>query len=514
MANVDHPAPPSPRDREDGTVDAPCAGPDLHESVHKLRVLRDSLSRDVQPASRWAALSAPLGWLLRHTNALDGPTRFFRPRPSLPTTLEALARSYGLAAKGIVALATLGLLGFVMWTAGPGALGTNRPAMASPTAAPDGGAAIPAIAVVPDQPGAVALASRNTELVATVHPDEFGATDTDPATPRDPFAKPDPPSMPSVGPIDATPLLEPPLGPLLGLQPHGVWLVESGDGWEQYSNGLRIETSYAVAGEPRRYRIFTESGGMSAEAFDQPVGILFHTTQSHVWPLEAAYNEHLRDSSLALIRYVGRERLYHYLIDRFGRVYRIVNDDSKANHAGNSIWRHDQRIYLNLNHAFLGVSFETRWEGDKALPITQAQLAAGRNLTAWLRQRWNIAPEMCVTHGLTSVNPRKHLIGHHMDWAQGFPFSAFELPDQYAQEAPSIAIFGFAYDDHFIQVLGQPWSGVRDAERALAGEASRQGKTVATLRRERRALYDRWTRQQAEADESSQWATASERGGD
>ena len=41
---------------------------------------------------------------------------------------------------------------------------------------------------------------------------------------------------------------------------------------------------------------------------------------------------------------------------------------------------------------------------------------------------------MCVAHGLTSVNPKKHLIGHHMDWARGFPFEAFGLPDQYQTE--------------------------------------------------------------------------------
>ena len=99
----------------------------------------------------------------------------------------------------------------------------------------------------------------------------------------------------------------------------------------------------------------------------------------------------------------------------------MVEEESKANHAGHSVWAGGDRVYLNLNHAFLGVSFETRWEGGRALPITQAQFAAGRNLTDYLRQRYEIAPEMCVTHGLTSVNPKKRLIGHHLDWARGLP---------------------------------------------------------------------------------------------
>ena len=104
------------------------------------------------------------------------------------------------------------------------------------------------------------------------------------------------------------------------------------------------------------------------------------------------------------------------------------------------MWAQGDRVYLNLNNAFLGVSFETRWEGGRPCPSPQAQLAAGRNLTDYLRQRYEIAPEMCVTHGLTSVNPKKHLIGHHLDWARGFPFEAFGLPDQYqrgrAQRGP------------------------------------------------------------------------------
>jgi hypothetical protein len=217
-----------------------------------------------------------------------------------------------------------------------------------------------------------------------------------------------------------------------------------------------------------------------------------------VWPLEAAYNENLRGTSQGLLRYVRQNRLYHYVIDRFGRVYRVVAEESKANHAGNSVWAHAGSVYLSLNHAFLGVSFETRWEGAKALPITQAQLAAGRNLSDYLRQRYAIVPEMCVTHGLTSINPTRHLIGHHMDWARGFPFAAFGLPDQYLRPAPSVALFGFDYDDDFLKVLDEPWPGVRAAEQALAAEAARTRRDVEDLRYERQTEYDRWAlRQQA-----------------
>jgi hypothetical protein len=277
-----------------------------------------------------------------------------------------------------------------------------------------------------------------------------------------------------------------------GLAPAAVWRVEKGEGFEQYSNGLRIDTTYEIAGEPRRYRVFLEDGTLLSNVYDKPVGILFHTSESDIWPLEAGFNENLRDSSQRLLRYVQRVRAYHYLIDRFGRVYRVADEGSKANHAGHSVWARDGRVYLNLNHAFVGISFETRWEGGRALPITQAQLAAGRNLTEYVKQRWEISPEMCVTHGLTSVNPKKRLIGHHMDWSRGFPFAAFGLPDQYRRTAPSVSVFGFGYDDDFLSILGEPWPGVRSAERALLEEASRQGRSVEEFRRERQDLYDEW----------------------
>jgi N-acetylmuramoyl-L-alanine amidase-like protein len=287
-----------------------------------------------------------------------------------------------------------------------------------------------------------------------------------------------------------------------GIAPSAVWLVENGADFEQYSNGLRIDTSFAVPGPPRRYRVFEADGTFGPEAHSVPVGILFHTTESDVWPLEATFNENLRDSSHRLLRYVSRNRLYHYLIDRFGRVYRVVGEDGKANHAGHSVWAADGRTYLSLNHAFFGVAFETRWDGGRALPITQAQLASGRMLTQYLRQRYGISADMCVTHGLTSVNPRTHRIGHHLDWARGFPFEAFGLPDQYSRPAPSVAAFGFGYDEEFLRVLDEPWPGVRAAERELAEQAAIRGTTVEQVRRERQDLYDRWLAEQVRDDEA------------
>jgi hypothetical protein len=285
-----------------------------------------------------------------------------------------------------------------------------------------------------------------------------------------------------------------------GVTPSAIWLVEKDRDYEQYSNGLRIDTRYAVAGTPREFRTFSLTTGERGPERHEPAGLLFHTSESDVWPLEAEFNENLRDSSQRLLKYVSRKKLYHYVIDRFGRVYRAVDEASKANHAGFSIWSRGDEVHLNLNHSFLGVSFETRWEGGRALPITQAQFAAGRNLSDHLRQKYDIASAMCVTHGLTSVNPKKHLIGHHMDWARGFPFEAFGLPDQYERRSPSVELFGFGYDDDFTKIMGEPWPGVRDAEATLAREAANQGLTVLELQKQRQDLYDRWLAEQSRDD--------------
>jgi hypothetical protein len=289
-----------------------------------------------------------------------------------------------------------------------------------------------------------------------------------------------------------------------GITPAAIWKVEGGEGYEQYSNGLRIDTAYAVAGDARRYRVFDAVRGMSDDTFDKPVGILFHTSESDIWPLDEDHNENLRKSSHDLLRYLNRNKVYHYLIDRFGRVFRVVDEGSKANHAGHAVWTKDNLVYMSLNNAFLGICFETRWEGGRALPITQAQLANGRNLTELLRQRYDITPDMCVGHGLASVNAKKHLIGHHVDWARGFPWDAFGLPNQYTRPAPSVAVFGFTYDDEFLKKMSEPWPGVKEAERALSAAATDQGKTLDDFRRERQGLFDRWLAEQTKDQEEFQ----------
>ena len=68
--------------------------------------------------------------------------------------------------------------------------------------------------------------------------------------------------------------------------------------------------------------------------------------------------------------------------------------------------------------------------------------------------------------------------------------------------APSVAAFGFGYDEEFLRMLDEPWPGVRTAEQGLAEEAAIRGTTVEQVRRERQDLYDRWLAEQVRDEDA------------
>jgi hypothetical protein len=139
-----------------------------------------------------------------------------------------------------------------------------------------------------------------------------------------------------------------------------VWQVEQAADFEVYSNGLRIDTRFTTGNRPRLYTSFQREGASSLIRVrrSQPAGIVYHTTESCQAPFEAENTPILKKLGESLLEFVRRKRAYHYLIDRFGRVYRVVAESDTAYHAGYSVWADDQRFYVNLNDSFLGISFE------------------------------------------------------------------------------------------------------------------------------------------------------------
>ena len=265
-----------------------------------------------------------------------------------------------------------------------------------------------------------------------------------------------------------------------------VWQVEKTVDSEVYSNGLRIDTRFTVLNHPRLYLAFPRDGTRSSSLMprSQPVGIVYHTTESRQAPFVAQDNRVLMRLGESLLEYVRRERAYHYLIDRFGRVYRVVAESDAANHAGYSVWADDKWLYVNLNDSFLGVSFEAQSRPGQAGGVASpAQVRAAAMLTEMLRCRYQISAENCVTHAQVSVNPSNMQVGYHTDWATGFPFEALGLPNNYGLALPSLWAFGFASP-------GNRFSpAIQLAEQDLSWAAARSGMPVEAYRKSLQKQY-------------------------
>lgn len=247
-----------------------------------------------------------------------------------------------------------------------------------------------------------------------------------------------------------------------------VWQVDKTDSFETYSNGLRIENRFSTANRKRSYLVFSASrpDDVEGQRRSAPAGIVFHTTESLQAPFEPGQNSRLERIGESLLAYVSQKRSYNFLIDRFGRVYRIVRESDAANHAGYSIWSDAEWLYLNLNQSFIGVSFETETQpGQEEASVNPAQLRSAAMLTEMLRARYGISPGNCVTHAQVSVNASNARIGYHLDWASSFPFDQLGLPYNYGLPLPAISLFGFEYDSNFTHR-----AGARLSEEAQLGE--------------------------------------------
>jgi hypothetical protein len=254
-----------------------------------------------------------------------------------------------------------------------------------------------------------------------------------------------------------------------------VWQVEENDGSEVYSNGLRVETRLSVGNQKRFYQVLDRRTLQpSVEWYSQPVGIVFHTTESGIAPWEAEKNGEIMRMGQSLVSHLRVNRSYNFVIDRFGRVFRIVEETDAAFHSGNSIWADEKFAYLNLNSSFLGISFEAQTDpATGKVNINSAQTHAGRVLTEMLRAKYKIPQSNCVTHAQVSVNPSNGLIGYHTDWAANFPFRELGLRDNYDLPLASITDFGFDYDSLFRKRIGSKvWRGLTISESRLERDAA------------------------------------------
>ncbi len=285
--------------------------------------------------------------------------------------------------------------------------------------------------------------------------------------------------------------------PRAGYALEPVWPVEKTATFDVYSNGLRIENEFRISGKARpAFSIFRPRPPLSHRddelpltSRSEPVGIVFHSTESHQVPFQASEIRDLKRIGRNLLDYIRAQQSYHFVIDRFGRVFRVVAEDGVANHSGKSVWSDDKGTYVNLNASFLSVAFESQTDAPNAL--SAAQIHAARVLTDMLRGRYGIPSGNCVTHAQVSVNPANWRIGYHTDWASGFPFDELGLPDNYKQVLPSMFQFGFDYDDAFVAAAGKPWSGLTATNRLMQDQARADGLSLTGYRQRLQERYRR-----------------------
>jgi hypothetical protein len=262
-----------------------------------------------------------------------------------------------------------------------------------------------------------------------------------------------------------------------------IWPVEHTSEYDLYSNGLRIENRLEISNEPRSYRLISRESGVPGALRTQPAGIVFHTSESDQAPFEREQKRILKRIGQELLLYVRNHRAYHFVIDRFGRVNRIVVESDAANHAGHSVWADSKWLYLHLNDGYLSVAFEARMQADRTI-ITEAQLRAGRALTEMLRAKYNLPAENCVVHAQVSINPGNRRIGWHTDWGAGFPFQEIGLPNNYQIPNPSLYLFGFEYDPAYTAVTGPDLrKGLEAADERVREAADERGVTPAVYRK-------------------------------
>jgi hypothetical protein len=281
-------------------------------------------------------------------------------------------------------------------------------------------------------------------------------------------------------------------GNLERVRPAGVstvWLVQMRGGTEVYSNGLRIDNDFLVPAATRRYRTLIRSSLQRSEPRMLPAGIVFHTTESHMAPFEPHQSENLQRDGLAALAYAREHRLYHFVIDRFGLVHRVVAETGGANHAGFSIWADEGNVYLNLNQSFIGISFEAEsGSSPHGYAASSSQVFAARVLTEMLRSKYGIPEANCVTHAQVSVNPENMRIGYHTDWGRNFPFVELGLRNGYEAPVAAISVFGFAFDASFVNSV-EGWSGLLLSEEQLVSEAAGLGITPESYRRKLQRRY-------------------------
>jgi N-acetylmuramoyl-L-alanine amidase len=119
--------------------------------------------------------------------------------------------------------------------------------------------------------------------------------------------------------------------------------------------------------------------------------IILHTTEA---PVRGSYEKLFHNGEC------------HFLVDRSGRVYRIIRRDKVAYHAGLSIWNGVQ----NIDNCSIGIEIVGSYNGT----VTENQCAVLKQLLANLKHAYGISDDRVLTHSMVAYGasnkwyPRPH----------------------------------------------------------------------------------------------------------
>jgi N-acetylmuramoyl-L-alanine amidase len=192
--------------------------------------------------------------------------------------------------------------------------------------------------------------------------------------------------------------------------------------------------------------------------------VVLHYT---VIPTAAAALERLCDPQAAVSA--------HWLIDRDGTVWALVDEDRRAWHAGQGAWGDCQ----DVNSASIGVELVN----TGAEPFPEPQMAALERVLRGIMDRWAIPPEGVIAHS-DMAPARKTDPGCRFDWrrlAMGGLSIWPGLGDRQAALLPSLHRIGYP-DAPADVLLGafrsrfRPWAGGPECalDRAAADDLARR----------------------------------------
>lgn len=107
----------------------------------------------------------------------------------------------------------------------------------------------------------------------------------------------------------------------------------------------------------------------------------------------------------------------HYLIAMDGTIFRLVDENQRAWHAGQSFWPLEGRDETDMNSASIGIELDNPGHSNGLVPFPAAQIESLIGLCCDIMQRWAIPLDNIIGH--SDIAPgRKQDPGPLFPWEQ------------------------------------------------------------------------------------------------